>query len=113
VVELTETVKAGDWEIVIKRYTLKERTMIQARALNSASKTEGEQVVLDLSKANMSELEGFIVDSILYGIKSVKYKGEEVQVTREFVESLDHELATFLFNRITEFNNKRFFLPEK
>jgi hypothetical protein len=105
---LTEIVKAGDYEFEIKRFSLRERSLIQAKMVKTAGVVKAGEENVDIDWGKFDFLE-FQADSIFYGIKSAKYKGEEINVTREWVESLDWELAEFLFHKIRALNERRFF----
>jgi DNA polymerase elongation subunit (family B) len=109
-VVLEKELKIGDYEFTIKRYTFKERLMIQANALKGMENVDINNLKVDASKVNFID---FMVDSIYYGLKEAKYKGEKIQITKEFIENLDSEIANFLYLEIKNLNEKSFFLPQK
>lgn len=108
---LTKTIKVGDYEVEIKRYTFKERMLIQSKAIEGAGKAKVDEkgeadLDIDFTKLDVAS---FMTDSILYGIKSMKCNGQEVKVTRELIESMDYEIASILYREIKALNEKSFF----
>jgi hypothetical protein len=103
---ITETVTIGEYTFEIKRYTLKDTLEIQA-ILSKATKEDG---TIDATKV---DYQAFFIESIMRGLVKAKIAGQEIPVTKEFILSLDTEIANILLSKITELNRKSFFQIKK
>lgn len=103
---ITESVKLGDWDFELKRYTLKDSLEIQA-IVGKAIREDG---TVDEKGVDYG---AFYVESLMRGISKAKYNGQDIPITKELILGLDTELANALLAKITELNRRNFFQVKK